>query len=78
MNSVLLLLIGICAGIILHNLYLMYSCKRTATLRIDTTNEEKDLYMFEVHVPLESLSKYKLIPVKIAYNTDTDIEEQNT
>lgn len=69
MNSLILLLIGVCMGFLLHCLYLQVTCKIAATLNIDTSNDEKDIYMFEVDVPLESLTKYKMIRVRIADKT---------
>lgn len=72
MNTILLLLIGVCIGIILHYIYLSFTCKIAGTLNIDTGNETKDLYTFEINMPLDGLTRFKMIRVKISENTGSE------
>lgn len=72
MNTILLLLIGVCIGIILHYIYLSFACRIAGTLNIDTSDESKDLYTFEINMPLGSLTRFKMIRVKITGNSDLE------
>lgn len=64
-----MMLIGIVVGTIVTNIYVMMTCKVAATLRIDSSDPDKDSYVFEVNVPLEELAKHRMIRVRIAHNT---------
>lgn len=78
MNSSLLILsyvVGLLLGVILTNVYLNLTCRVAATLKIDKSDPDKDSYMFEVNVPLEELSTYKTIRVKIVEKTPPIVNE---
>lgn len=78
MNSSLLILyyiVGLLLGVILTRAYFHITCKTVATLKIDRTDPGKDSYMFEVNVPLEELSTYKTIRVRIVENTPPSMKE---
>lgn len=66
MNTILLLLIGMCIGIILHYIYLSFTCIIAGTLKIDTSNTDKDIYSFEITGPLNELTNHRMIRVKIS------------
>ena len=38
-----------------------------ATLQVDQSNEEKDMYRFVVHVPIDELPKKKYLIVKVKH-----------
>lgn len=78
MNSILLILryiVGILLGINITLLYFGINCKMAATLKINRSDPDKDSYMLEVNVPLEELSKYKTIRVRIVENTPPSMNE---
>lgn len=73
MNNLLLLIAGICIGILFNHICFLFVCKIIGTLNIDTTNEDKDIYTLNVDIPLESLSRYKTVRLRIAHKTSPNM-----
>ena len=75
MDTFILILIGVIIGNLAQYVYQMITCKQAATLKIDTSEPNKDSYIFEANMPLEDLTKYSMIRVKIIHNTSANIDK---
>lgn len=65
------LMIGIAIGIMVSAVY--FRIKTVGVLLIDTTNEEKDVYRFDVK-DLEKLKKHRSIVLKV--NSKADLSQK--
>lgn len=65
------LMIGIAIGIMVSAVY--FRIKTVGVLLIDTTNEEKDIYRFDVK-DLEKLKKHRSIVLKV--NPKADLSQK--
>lgn len=75
MQPVVFIIIGIIIGIFAHWVSFNYMYKTIGVLNIDTSNDTKDVYSLEFNVPLETLTKYDIVRLKIASKTSPNMNE---
>ena len=69
MSTVICLFLCFILGFLSYHLYTLFFLKTIGTLKIDTSDDKKDIYLLQIEIPMDELPKHKAGIIKIESNS---------